>query len=428
MPYYASFFHLFLLHQYFIRTGHSFSFSSSTDSSITRAMAIIETAESQSYNLRPYDPTRGSDITDLKEICANVYGGGDYLPQMAASYVADDACSFLALTSKHNDDIIDAQTTHAKDGDDDTILAVANYKRLPAQSSAWIEAIRTHPDHRNKGLASTLLQSLVNLSKEEDNDTNILTCTVQSNFGMQRALEKVGFVKSGIIPTLQFAKLKELPGWTPDCDKKAQPLLDALDLNHLVSHTARSISYTEDTISSNNELLERLAQCKRKGCSGYMPGLYEYIVPGPNRADLKQSMESGLVISLEIAATQKEVSRCEDDGSSSDCAGQALLVLTKDERISSLKSKWVCSIVAHNQIGFEVALLHAHSHNIAKRTHSFDHGKDNKEMTNWEEDVPVSAPPFCLVFDDAIPIEPGTLAHALPRVTDECIVFSYQHD
>ena len=73
MPYYASFFHLFLLHQYFIRTGHSFSFSSSTDSSITRTMAIIETTESQSYNLRPYDPTRGSDITALKEICVTQY-------------------------------------------------------------------------------------------------------------------------------------------------------------------------------------------------------------------------------------------------------------------------------------------------------------------------------------------------------------------
>jgi hypothetical protein len=36
--------------------------------------------------------------------------------------------------------------------------------------------------------------------------------------------------------------------------------------------------------------------------------------------------------------------------------------------------------------------------------------------------------PFCLVFDHAIPIHDGTVAYALPRVTDECVVLSYEHE
>ena len=104
---------------------------------------------------------------------------------------------------------------------------------------------------------------------------------------------------------------------------------------------------------------------------------------------------------------------------------RTILVLTKDERISSLKSQWVCSIVSYTQIGFEVALLHAHSKDIARRIQTFDcEQKDTEDDMDGRD---VSASPFCLVFDDAIPKHPGTLAHALPRVDDQCVVFSYQH-
>ena len=367
------------------------------------------------YQLRPFDPTRERDVSSLKEICANVYGGGDYLPSMAASYVEDPLCSFLALTDA---------TTNAE------ILAVANYKRLPAQNSAWIEAVRTHPNHRNKGLASKLLHSIIDVSKKENDihqneqPTNILTCTIESNVGMKRALEKVGFIQTGSIPVLQFAKLKELPGWTPDCEKEAQPLLDALDMHHLVSPITKALASTSSwcTISTENDLLERLQQCKLEGCSGYLPGLYEYIVPGPNRSDLKQSMEQGLVLTLDVN-NQKEISSCEQSNFDEN-VGQIILAFTQDDRISSLKSKWVCSIVAHTQIGFELALLHAHSYDVARRMHSFnDDSKCKKEHNN--EDY-VTALPFCLVFDNVVPIETGTLAYELPRVTDECIVFSYE--
>lgn len=395
------------------------------------------------YQLRPYDPTRESDRESLDEICAKVYGGGDYLPKMAASYVADPSCSFLALTNNNSGE--EEKRQPAITAQDDNILAVANYKRLPAQNSAWIEAVRTHPDHRNKGLASKLLHSLVDLSKEEDNldkdkqlPTNVLTCTVQSNVGMIRALEKVGFVKRSTIVALSFSALKDLPGWNPnEPDFQPQPLLDALNLNHLVSPAAKAIPSTSwSTISCEQQLVELLQNLKdnKAGTCGYMPGLYEYIVPGPNRADLKQSLERGLVFRLDLSANtnDKEASNCAREAKSSGggandesrLIGQAILVFTQDERISSLKSNWVCSIVAHTQIGFEAAVWHAHSSEVARKMRNFQSGDD--DLLQGDENEELNALPFCLVFDDAVPLKAGSLAHALPRVTDECVVFSYQ--
>ena len=84
------------------------------------------------YLLREYDPTSESDRASLDEICRNVYGGGDYLPSVADSYAADEACSFLAL----------------EDASAARLAAVANYKRLHMQDAAWIEAVRTHKDYR----------------------------------------------------------------------------------------------------------------------------------------------------------------------------------------------------------------------------------------------------------------------------------------
>lgn len=172
----------------------------------------LTTTSPHYHTIRPYNPSR--DRSSLEEICADI---SDYLPKVANSYVNDDSCSFLVLSTKRGDQQEDQnngqphqQEEEDDDDDDDAIIAVANYKRLPAQNAAWIEAVRTHPHYRNQGLASKLLQSLIELAKEEDNKdrnrrssssnnnnntnnhqqqhspTNVLTCTVKSNKGMQR--------------------------------------------------------------------------------------------------------------------------------------------------------------------------------------------------------------------------------------------------
>jgi GNAT superfamily N-acetyltransferase len=377
---------------------------------------LSKSSTTPKYKVRPYNPN--TDRSNLEEICENVYGGGDYLPKVAEIYVADPLCSFLALAV-------------AGDENQDEIVAVANYKRLPLQNSAWIEAVRTHPSHQNKGLASSLLRELIALSKEEDRclstqeRTRILTCTIESNKGMQRALEKVGFVRYSTIPALSFAKLKQLPGWSVDCKSKPRPLIPALELDHLISPEAKKIASSNrwSAITSNDELLKALEVCKMHGGTcGYLPGLYEYIVPGPSRTDLQQSMEKGLVFSFDFS--DKDISGCDENYDICARAGKAILAFTKDDRISSLKSQWVCSIVAYTGLAFEAALLFAHSLEVAKRMHRLQSKFDSVVEVDSENS---GALPFCLVFDDATPLDDGTLAHALPRVTDECVVFSLNH-
>jgi len=392
--------------------------------------------------IRPYDPTR--DRSSLEEICANIYNGTDYLPKVANSYVNDDSCSFLVLATTTNEEKGQQHQQQQQEDtirqEDDTIIAVANYKRLPAQNAAWIEAVRTHPNYRNQGLASKLLQSIIELSKEEDNHdrnnnnkqhsspTNILTCTVKSNMGMQRVFEKLGFVQTNTITILSFSVLRQLPGWDAKDNttiSQGKPLLDALDLYHLLSSDAKSVPASSwTTVTTEQQLLDLLNEMQSEGGTcGFLPGLHEYIVPGPNRVDLKQSLERGLVLVLTIPPDDKEMSGCcnrkvhdmknntrRRRRSSSE---RAILAFTQDERISSLKSNWVCSISAYSTLAFEAALHHAHSLEIAQRIHG---STERTEMV-----------PFCLTFDDAVPVEEGTIAHALPRVEDECIVFSYKH-
>lgn len=435
----------------------------------------------------------------LNEICEHVYGGSDYLPKMAEVYAADPSCSFLALTIRTDNEEAEATPSEddeeaavvvddtgavvadegrqatSLDGDNDNnndtiedrIIAVANYKRLPSQKSAWIEAVRTHPSYRNRGLATIMLRSIVDVALSEENavmneedyttqqiefrdtmtmqddnppppsptpaaapNTRLLTCTIQSNQSMIRALTKSGFNQCNTIPTLQFSTLTNLPGWKQNCQLVAQPLLHALELTHLVSPIAKALSLPSSwtVLSNEQQLIECLQLCKEEGgCSGYLPGLYEYVIPGPNRLDLQTSLQSGLVLSFdgeEASATATSTTTTAME------IGRAILVLTQDERISSLKSKWVCSIVAYTRHAFEAALWMAHSDIIARRMmHHSSHGcqneKENDDEKKEEDDVAVATQQFCLVFDDAVPLEEGTLAHALPRVKDECIVFSY---
>jgi hypothetical protein len=403
---------------------------------------------------------------DKREI-ADVYGGLDYLPMLAASYVANPDCSFLALTTtaatatslntKNYDDDSkgssmsnDANSSSSNDATmseqdvgigSTTLVAVANYKRLQTQNIAWIEAVRTHPKYQNQGLATTLLHAIIDLSKKEKESTKIIfTCTIQSNKGMLRALQKVGFVQCNIIHTLKFDVLRKLPGWSSSAEDDniiPRPLLDALGLTSLISPIVKTIQHSSwHTITTEQCLIDWLTLCKvQGGCSGYLPGLYEYIVPGPNRNDLKHSLEYGLVVAIDFSSSNNQITTATKNDDVLSNAGHAILAFTRDTRITSLKSKWVCSIVAYTQLAFEVAIWYAHSPDMARRmmksttlTTCNDNIYPTNDYNHTNDTTTTTILPFCLVFDHAIPIHDGTVAYALPRVTDECVVLSYEHE
>ena len=386
-----------------------------TTLSFTESFTAITTTTMSSTNnkylIRTYDPS--IDRSSLDEICSSETN--DYLPKMADTYMNDASCSLLTLATMtttgeeeyrqqqqqqpQEDGVLLEEEKKDSDSSNTTIVAIANYKRLSAQNAAWIEAVRTHSKFRNQGLASKLLQSMIELAKDEDMTrnsnnqhenippTSILTCTVQSNVGMQRVLEKLGFVQTNKIAVLKFSTLRELPGWSTEDATKIQgrPLIDALDLHHLMSQDAKSVPTSSWTSVTNEEqLLELLTQMQNEGGTcGFLPGLYEYIVPSPNRVDLRQSLERGLVFALDVVVANNGRSE------------RAILAFTQDKRISTLKSNWVCSISAYSTLAFEAALHYAHSPDVAQRFGG------TTEMI-----------PFCLVFDDAVPIVEGNLAHA----------------
>ena len=209
----------------------SFFLTLSFTESFTAITTTTMSSTNNKYLLRPYDPS--IDRSSLDEICASETN--DYLPKMVDTYMKDASCSLLTLatmTTAGEEDYRQQQPQEdgvlleeeKKDSDSSTtIVAIANYKRLTAQNAAWIEAVRTHSKFRNQGLASKLLQSMIDLAKDEDNiarnsnnqqenipPTSILTCTVQSNIGMQRVLEKLGFVQTNKIAVLKFGTLREL--------------------------------------------------------------------------------------------------------------------------------------------------------------------------------------------------------------------------
>jgi len=414
--------------------------SFSLDSSIA-AMPTTTTTTNMKYQIRPYNPALESDVLTLKEICAGVYGGSDYLPLLAASYVTNPDCSFLALTTATTTSLSKKKTTTMSEQDvgfGSTLVAVANYKRLQSQNIAWIEAVRTHPSYQNQGLATTLLHAIIDLSKKENELTKIFTCTIQSNKGMLSALAKVGFVQCNIIHTLKFDVLRKLPGWSSSAEDDniiPLPLLDALDLTYLIPPIVQTIPPSAwYTITTEQLLIDWLTLCKVEGgCSGYLPGLYEYIVPGPNRNDLKESLEYGLVVAIDCSSTTTQQTTTTNNNNILSNAGHAIVAFTRDTRITSLKSKWVCSIVAYTQLAFEVAIWYAHSPVMARRmmkSTTLTTCNDNIYPTNdnHTNDTSATTMPFCLVFDHAIPIQDGTVAYALPRVTDECVVLSYEHE
>jgi hypothetical protein len=138
---------------------------------------------------------------------------------------------------------------------------------------------------------------------------------------------------------------------------------------------------------------------------------------------LRESIEHGLVFTLGIS--DKDVSGCDDVNR--DPIGKAIMALTKDNRISSLKSQWVCSIVACTSLAFDAALAYSHLPSVAKQMNCHQSKADVtlSEDGGYADDHNVTKP-FCLVFDGALPLDIGTLAYALPRVTDECVVFTYR--
>ena len=306
----------------------------SMDNNSAAASSSVTNSMSSSYRLRKFDVEK--DMEAIHDICRDVYGGADYLPKTAPVLADDPNSSFFVLA-----DI----TT-------DRPAAVGNARRFKPNMS-WLEAIRTCPDHRSRGLARQLTESLIESSHSEHGDA-MYSCTVQSNLAMRKVFERTNMKELGQIHQCSFAELKTLPGWAADDDGGGdassvlpKPLLSSLGItDESISDHAKQMQMTQ--ISSEDQLNKELALIQAKGGIGHLVGLYELL---PDEG-IRKSLDANRVWKVSSTTNPSDF---------------ALLALVHEAKISSLKSPWVCSISATSLVALEGALWNACSDHCLRR-------------------------------------------------------------
>ena len=321
--------------------------------------------------LRVFSPR---DLPVLESICADVYGGDDYLPKMALQMSSDVANTLLVLT------------------DADVPIAVASLKRLSA-STAWLEAVRTAPERRGSGHATRICAAQVGLAASEGR--RLLSATIASNTAMLRTFARCGLAPAGSIHLLSWPAVRALPGWASGNEQGCAPprsLLRALDLESThVTPAARSLAARFERLGSAAAVRRALAATGGGvGGSGCLPGLYKLLSDDAvaAAATAEPGRGGGGVWWLERPA--------------------CVMALWRDEAISSLSSQWVCCI-------------HAAAPSGADGDSGDADVVDVVAAAVWRASEEHGHRPFCLAVDGALPVE-GLLA-ALPLNQDPCVLY-----
>ena len=345
------------------------------------------TLNESNYQIRPFDSTKDQKI--IEEICKDVWNGTDYLPSMARSLEEDDSCDFVVMLDVKSEIVAvgNRRIYEISNNDND---GKQNNNHYLKRRITWIEAIRTSKKHMGKGLATSLVKAFINMSNN-DGITEILSCTVEENLAMKKVFDRVDLKLTNKIYRLDFGVLKSLPGWGSQTEDLpiAETILKALNIEHLVNPTIRSMKWT--TVSSEAELNVVLQDIKLHGGLGHIPGLGKPYFYDDN---IKESLRKGLIRKLV----------CENSGKS-----LAVYAITKDSLIQSLKSKWVCAIATPHIQAFEASIWDACSDTMIVK-------RDNDAA-------------FALVYDGCLKFDSSSsLMNALPiQRNDPFIIFSNNH-
>lgn len=323
------------------------------------------------FKVRSFSSPQDKD--NLAEICKDVWNGKDYLPNIAPAFEQDPSCDFVIME-------------HEKTGE---MVAAGNRRIFDEKGKViWIESIRVSTKFKGRGIATVLMKELCKRSREAG-AKEILSCTVDDNYAMKKVFGKAGVAMNhrSNVQFSEFQKLKSLPGWSAmDSDRQPRNILKALDVEHLVQEEAKSEHWK--IIESEKELKSLLETLRNHGMSGHLPGLGKLLWLSD---ELRDSIRKGLVRKL-----------CKKNGDP-----PAVMALVKDPSIKSLRSKYVCSVVATTAHDFDSALWEACKGEI----------------------VPLlgGSPAFCLVFDGAS--SPGSLIESLPISRENpFVIYGWQSD
>lgn len=120
--------------------------------------------------IRQYNP---SDYTDILEISKHIWDGNDYLPKLINEFYHSPYCDPYVVE------------------EDDKVISIVNVNKF-TKKFYWLESMRTHPDYRNRGIATELnkflLQEATKSAVEE-----VWLSTSQANEATAKMLLKAGF-------------------------------------------------------------------------------------------------------------------------------------------------------------------------------------------------------------------------------------------
>lgn len=132
-----------------------------------------------------------SDLPDIIDISKHIWEGNDYLPKRIGEFLADPHSHPCVIEL------------------DNKVVSVGNM-RFINEDIIWLEALRTHPDYRDRGLAKAITAEFFKLGKSMGAKQAWLF-TSRSNLATQKIMEDLDFKESHLISLCGFIEEENLP-------------------------------------------------------------------------------------------------------------------------------------------------------------------------------------------------------------------------
>lgn len=126
--------------------------------------------------IRQYQP---NDYADILEISKHIWDGNDYLPKLINEFYESPHCDPYVVE------------------EDDKVISIVNVNKF-TNKFYWLESMRTHPDYRNRGIATELNKFLLQEATKSGVE-EVWLSTSQANEATAKMLLKAGFEEMALL-------------------------------------------------------------------------------------------------------------------------------------------------------------------------------------------------------------------------------------
>ena len=114
------------------------------------------------------------DVDQVNVVCETVWSGNDYVPRIFPKWVESPLAQTIGLF------------------EDGELVAFGNIEKIDDTDIAWVQGLRVKDGHREKGHATTIANSLVDIAKSLEIE-HLWYATSSRNESSMRVAEKCGF-------------------------------------------------------------------------------------------------------------------------------------------------------------------------------------------------------------------------------------------